>query len=349
MKIKLLLFYFLCFAIIQSEAFPQNVFKDDFNYPPLDSLEGTGGWYRSGVNTIYNIKVVSPGLTYTGYAGSGIGNTSYISNQGEGDVLFHNLSSPVTSGALYLSFMIRLDSLRSTMTQGYCICFNPSTGGTSLNTRLYIKRITGTTFNFGVFKTRNATYSTTVYNSNTTYLVVLKYSFVNGADNDSAKVYVFSSGVPSAEPSVPTAFATDSIDIAGQGSVCLTNNYAQTGMNGCSIKIDGIRIGNSWASSVLSSVNQISTQIPSSINLHQNYPNPFNPETKIVFEISKPGFTTLKIFNVLGNELKKLVNENLSPGSYETEFRPENLTSGIYYYRLESNGVSVTKSMMLIK
>ena len=332
-----------------SDIFSQNVFKDDFSYPPVDSLEGTCGWYRSGVNTSYNIKVVSPGLTYAGYAGTGLGNTAYLSNSGEGDVLFHNLSSAITSGAAYMSFMLRIDSLPGTMTQGYCICYNPNTGGTNLNTRMYIKRLTGTTFNFGIYKSYSVSYNNTVYNSNTTYLVVLKYSIVSGANNDSSKIYVFSSGVPATEPSSPLAFATDSLDYTGQGSVCLTNNYAQTGLRGCSIKIDGIRIGTSWSSSVLSSVRQISNEIPSSFSLKQNYPNPFNPVTKISYELPNSGPVTLKIYDALGNEIQTLVNESQISGSYETEWDASGFASGVYYCRLESRGNSLSRSMILVK
>lgn len=341
----------LAVAILQSysEIYSQNVFKDDFNYSPADSLEGTGGWYRSGVNSNYNIKVVSPGLTYAGYAGSGLGNTAYISNSGEGDVLFHNLNPAITAGAGYMSFMLRIDSLPGTMTQGYCICFNPNTGGTNLNTRMYIKRLTGTTFNFGIYKSYSVTYNNTVYNSNTTYLVVLKYSIVAGNNNDSSKIYVFNSGVPASEPSVPLAFAMDSADYTGQGYVCLSNNYAQTGLRGCSIKIDGIRVGNSWSTSVLSSVRQISNEIPALFSLKQNYPNTFNPVTKISYELPESGPVTLKIYDALGNEVQTLVNENQIRGIYETEWNASGFASGVYFCRLESGGNSVSRNMMLIK
>lgn len=351
MKINITKFFasLAIFILSFANAFPQNVFKDDFNYAPIDSIEGTGGWFRSGVNSVYNIKIVSPGLTYAGYAGSGIGNTAYISNHGEGDVVYHNFSSAITSGAVYVSFMIRLDSLSSTMSAGYCICLNPNTGGTNLNTRLYLKKVTGTTFNFGIYKSKTVSYNSTAYNTNTTYLAVMKYAFVNGADNDSAKLYLFSSGVPSTEPSSPLVYATDSIDFSGQGSIYLSNNYAQSGLNGCSIKIDGIRIGNSWAASVLSSVKLISNEVPSGFSLHQNYPNPFNPSTIIEYGIPEYGFVKLKVYDVLGNEIKTLVSENLQAGKYEVDFSGENLPSGIYYYRLEANGFSVSKNMILVK
>jgi len=83
--------------------------------------------------------------------------------------------------------------------------------------------------------------------------------------------------------------------------------------------------------------------------LSQNYPNPFNPETKINFNIKEPGFVTLKIFNVLGKEVASLVNEKLKRGDYDVKFSGENIPSGIYFYKLEINGYSDIKKMVLIK
>jgi photosystem II stability/assembly factor-like uncharacterized protein len=83
--------------------------------------------------------------------------------------------------------------------------------------------------------------------------------------------------------------------------------------------------------------------------LEQNYPNPFNPSTKIRFEIIKPGFTTLKIFDLLGNQVKTLIQKNMQPGTYESTFDGTGLASGNYIYRLESNSNIQTKKMMLLK
>ena len=95
--------------------------------------------------------------------------------------------------------------------------------------------------------------------------------------------------------------------------------------------------------------------IPSSFQLEQNYPNPFNPSTTIGFQISEPGFVSLKIFDVLGNEIAVLVSEAKSIGYYKVEFNTSNLlnnnnlNSGIYFYRLMVNEVSETKAMILLK
>lgn len=96
-------------------------------------------------------------------------------------------------------------------------------------------------------------------------------------------------------------------------------------------------------------VSNISAEMPDNYYLSQNYPNPFNPVSKIRFQISKSSFTKLTVFDETGKEVKSLVNENLNPGTYETEFNGSNNTSGVYFYRLETAEYVMTKKMMLVK
>ncbi|MDQ3022168.1 MAG: choice-of-anchor D domain-containing protein [Bacteroidota bacterium] len=94
--------------------------------------------------------------------------------------------------------------------------------------------------------------------------------------------------------------------------------------------------------------------VPEKFSLSQNYPNPFNPVTKIKFDLpsivnNKLSIVSLKIFDVLGKEVETLVNEKLSPGSYEVEFNGSNFSSGIYFYKLEAENFSEVKRMILLK
>jgi photosystem II stability/assembly factor-like uncharacterized protein len=91
------------------------------------------------------------------------------------------------------------------------------------------------------------------------------------------------------------------------------------------------------------------TNVPDNFYLKQNFPNPFNPVTKISFGIVKSGFVNLKVYDALGREVSNLVNENLKTGNYEVTFRGDNLSSGMYFYRLTVNDFTETKRMMLIK
>jgi len=96
-------------------------------------------------------------------------------------------------------------------------------------------------------------------------------------------------------------------------------------------------------------IQNISSEVPEKFELMQNYPNPFNPSTKIKFSVPESGFVSLIIYDAIGNEVEKLVNENLAPGVYEADFDGSNYSSGIYFYKLESKDYSQTQKMMLIK
>jgi len=97
------------------------------------------------------------------------------------------------------------------------------------------------------------------------------------------------------------------------------------------------------------SAGSISNIVPKEYSLSQNYPNPFNPVTKINFEIPKQGLVSLKIYDVLGREVRTLVNEVKSPGVYSIDFDGSELSSGVYFYRMESNGFTDIKKMLLVK
>lgn len=83
--------------------------------------------------------------------------------------------------------------------------------------------------------------------------------------------------------------------------------------------------------------------------LSQNYPNPFNPTTKINFELKESGFTSLKIYDMLGNEVATLVNNELTSGSHSINFNAANLASGTYVYQLNVNSTRITNKMILLK
>jgi hypothetical protein len=105
-----------------------------------------------------------------------------------------------------------------------------------------------------------------------------------------------------------------------------------------------------FSDELVTSVKSEISEVPQIFELIGNYPNPFNPSTKIVFNISEPGFVSLKIYNALGQQVTTLVSKELHRGYYEYQFNAGNgLTSGIYFARLQSNGFSSVKKMLLIK
>jgi hypothetical protein len=89
--------------------------------------------------------------------------------------------------------------------------------------------------------------------------------------------------------------------------------------------------------------------VPSAFALQQNYPNPFNPSTKISFTLGKSGFTTLSVYNLLGQKVATVLAKDMAAGSHEVSFDASNLSSGIYFYRLESGKSLDVKKMMLLK
>jgi hypothetical protein len=87
-----------------------------------------------------------------------------------------------------------------------------------------------------------------------------------------------------------------------------------------------------------------------SYTLYDTYPNPFNPSTTMRYQIPKAGFVTLMVYDLLGNEVARLVNEEKPAGSYEVKFSTKDeLTSGVYFYRLQAGGNIETKKMLLMK
>jgi len=106
---------------------------------------------------------------------------------------------------------------------------------------------------------------------------------------------------------------------------------------------------NLYNSGFVIGIEPISSTTPNSFRLHQNYPNPFNPKTKIKMEIAKLGDVKLVVYDILGREVAKLINEKLKPGTYELEFDGSNYASGVYFYQLLTNNYSETRRMLLIK
>src|SRR5690606_11944628 len=114
-----------------------------------------------------------------------------------------------------------------------------------------------------------------------------------------------------------------------------------------------------YTSAAINYYNSNFTQLPVSVNetpitvndyeLFQNYPNPFNPTTKIRYTIPKSGAINLKVFNILGQEVKILVNEFQTVGRYEVDFSSKGLASGVYIYRLQVNGFDQSKKMIILK
>lgn len=104
-----------------------------------------------------------------------------------------------------------------------------------------------------------------------------------------------------------------------------------------------------WKKAVNTNVENIENNLPSKYVLGQNYPNPFNPTTKISWQSPVSSHQTLRVYDILGNEVATLVNEEKPPGNYEVDFNAAGLSSGIYYYKLQTGSFVKAKKMILIK
>lgn len=96
-------------------------------------------------------------------------------------------------------------------------------------------------------------------------------------------------------------------------------------------------------------VNELNNETPTQFSLNQNYPNPFNPSTQINFSLAVSGFVELKVYDLLGREIRTLVNQNKPAGNYSVDFSGADLSSGVYIYQLKSGNFVQTKKMILVK
>lgn len=215
-----------------------------FNYGTdanADLLLVTTNWARHS-GTV-GPGYATSGLTYTGYAGGGVGGAMTVANGGSGDV---NYKFGSVTETVYVSFLVNLSSAMAA--EDYFFHVGPSTVGTTFRGRVF-SRNNGAGWSLSLSKSSEAnTDDATVLNFNQTYLVVMKYTFSTAATNDDVvSLYVYDTGVPATEPGTPIVTIanignTVTGDPADIGTVCV-----RQGTNTPTGTIDGIRVSTSWA------------------------------------------------------------------------------------------------------
>jgi hypothetical protein len=420
----------------------QPIFKEDFSYIAGTNLNGQGGW--AGSNGNYPIKVTSLGLTYPCYSESHIGNAITITELNDGN-LHNNSFKTVIGRDVFTSFMINVTSATS-QEGNFIFHFGNGVGGTVNNG-----------FNFGIAKqgTDHPTWSS-AYNFGQTYLVVLKYRFVNGSTNDQVSLYVNPDICSSCVEPSQTLIAKD---FPSDDELNISRIHPLATVSGClqlTLIIDGIRIDTVWCdatgngggaampvelSSFTSNMNgrdiqlswetkteknidkfviekksysvnssdwvtvgsvkaadlsnstkrycftdkdlqtgryqyklkmidndgtfaysdaiEIEISLPKTFELNQNYPNPFNPSTKISYSLPSDSRVILEVYNIAGELVGQLINNDQPGGYYIVDFSSASLSkgisSGIYFYRIlavdkvSGNNFSSIKKMMLLK
>ncbi len=241
-QFKFLMFCFLLCIYSNSKA---QIVTDDFNYTAASLLTANGWTAINGAGT-NAITVTTPGLTYTGYAGTGIGNAVSLTTTGEDD---SKSFTAITSGSIYYSAMVNVSAAQAT--GDYFMALN----GSAFCGRLYVKS-SGAGYVFGLGKTTETTpaYESTIRSFNTTYLVIIKYVYVTGGTtNDLVSLWinpVLGGPEPSADIAGWTSANTDATTLS---SILLRQGNAA---NAATVRVDGIRVGTTWQS-VASTVNGI--------------------------------------------------------------------------------------------
>lgn len=163
-------------------------------------------------------------------------------------------------------------------------------------------------------------------------------------------------------PGVATSFYYAAMDIG----VFVTSNFGESwteladGLpNTVAMHLDfnqatnKLRIGTHgrgvWETDIPVGLVNYNNQVPSAYRLEQNYPNPFNPFTNIKYSIVNSGFVKLAVYDMLGRELRSIISQNQKSGTYTAQFDASKLTSGVYFYRLETRDFVETKKMILVK
>lgn len=327
--------------------------EENFDFPVGDSI-GMHGWTTFSGNGLNMIVATAPGMTYSGYPLSNIGNATMLNVTGADS--YKPFTQADSTGSFYCSFMINVESAQL---GEYFLAYLPNNSTTFYSGRV-MARMNGSDLQFGITKgaatdtTQAGIWTTAPYALNTTYLMVLKFTFVEGGtNNDQVSLFVFSSGVPATEPTPTVGPLTfPSGDPGNIGRVALRQGVANRSPV---LNIDGIRVAKTW-NNILTSIggsNQVSS-VPENFRLEQNYPNPFNPSTTIKFSLPENGFASLSVYNTLGKEVANLVNNNLAAGTFSEKFDGSALTSGVYFYKLTFTGISgnsftETKRLMLVK
>jgi len=223
------------------------ILVEDFSYADAALLTDNGWAAHSGGGTNPQ-TVTAPGLTYSGYAGSGVGNSVLMTTSGE-DVN-RSFAAPVTTGTLYASFLANVSA--STATGDYFFHFHIN--ASTFYGKVFIRKdAVNDNYSFGVSRNANAgtgaVFTPSTYTNGSTHLVVVKYTFVDGAANDTVSLFV--DPTPGGAEPAATLTATDfgAADVASIPGVGIRQGTASSASTQ---RIDGIRVATTWADAVAS-------------------------------------------------------------------------------------------------
>jgi len=234
----------ILFLSLKSNA--QAIYTQDFNFSgtlTTNSWTAHSGGGTSAIST-------TTGLSYSTHAGSGVGNAALLGNAGGEDDNQTFTSQSTNGSSVYASFLCNVNDIATAKTGDYFFHLG-SPGGASWTTfsaRVFAKIVSGSV-NFGISNTSTATYGTTNFSRNTTYLIIIKYTITTGTGNDALSMWVIPSGMPSSEALAGTA---EVVNISTNGTDAINAVGLRQGSNTTSpqVVVDAIRVGSDWASVV---------------------------------------------------------------------------------------------------
>lgn len=241
---KLLLYGLMPFIFIfglSMNGKGQLLFEENFSYGVGSLLTANGWTAHSGAGT-NAVSTTAASISYTGYLSSGIGDEVSLVASGE-DV--NKGFTPQTTGSFYSSFLVNVTS--TSATGDYFFHLGPSALGTAFKARVFVKNDGGTNLAFGITHTGGSSnppvYTAFNYALNTTYLIVVKYTFVDGTANDIVSL-IINPVIGGTEPTATVTAADPSqSDPVDMGTVALRQG---TTANTVNVKLDGIRVGSTW-------------------------------------------------------------------------------------------------------
>ncbi|MFN3756469.1 MAG: T9SS type A sorting domain-containing protein [Flavobacterium sp.] len=324
-------------------TFGQTTFLvENFEYPAGDLLIDNG-WFAHSASGTNSVAVSTSGLSWSGYVASGIGNAALVTNTGE-DVN-RPFSTYPTEGSIYASFLMRVNAPFAAAGSGFFFHLgyysNTSTPVfTALNTafraRTFVLQGTDpdTQFKLGLsFNTNDATGSTDDLTIGQTYLVVIKYQFIEGAGNDEVSLYFFPEGANiETEPATPDLgpFIGTAADAPVLQAVVLRQYNASQ-----DVTVDGIVVRDSW--NLLDPDLSIENVNLSDISM---YPNPVDNNGIVNLAGEMHGPKLIEVFDYTG---KKISEINTS----QDYFSVNGISSGVYIVKISSNSTSTTSKLIV--
>lgn len=289
--------------------------------------------YKPGTSTVSAVFCTQPGGTSGAAQGWKVMYWSPSINGGTPVLIADRTNTPVLTDTAFVN------NSTAVIQVGMTGLSHPTVAYSDDGTRLYccFSGIQRDTSSYGYFF--NDIYSSYSTNDGATWSAPVKLSF---STTDGDEIYPTLSKTGNSG----TSFGLLYFNSGFPGSASFTNTTTPRSKNWTMYT----RINPVTGGQIPIGINTISNEIPASFNLKQNYPNPFNPSTTIRFELKSNSVVSIKVFDVTGREVARVLNnQNIQAGTHEVNFDASKLSSGVYFYKLETEGFSDTKKMMLVK